>query len=179
MSDKYNDYLSDHVSNVQKAAKWLFDHDIVDLDTFKIVMRHVQEHDASKFFAPEYEAYDDYFYGGMKTEDIQDAFDYAWLHHIHNNPHHWQYWVLNEDEGVTKPLDMPEEYIIEMIADWWSFSFRNSDLTEIFNWYAEHDKKMLLSVNTRKRVDDILDAIERELEKAEDAEASREKHGDK
>ena len=59
---------------------------------------------------------------------------------------------------------MPAEYVFEMIADWWSFSFGKGDLEEIFDWYAEHgNENMLLHPNTRKLVDKILDSIEREL----------------
>lgn len=52
-------------------------------------------------------------------ERINQDFKRAWLHHQNVNPHHWQYWVLLNDFGCPETcLEMPEEYMLEMIADW-------------------------------------------------------------
>ena len=64
---------------------------------------------------------------------------------------------------------MPHLYIIEMICDWWSFSFRQNKLSEIFEWYAEHAKRMKISFKTRKTVEDILAKIKAKLEEKENA----------
>lgn len=61
---------------------------------------------------------------------------------------------------------MPLEYVIEMIADWWSFSFRSGNLREIFGWYDKH-KEIKLHPKTRKLVEDILARIKVELDKEE------------
>ena len=54
----------------------------------------------------EYFAYATYFYG-KKTSQVEKNFDYAWLHHQKENPHHWQYWLLhNDDEGLVA-LEIP------------------------------------------------------------------------
>lgn len=93
-------------------------------------------------------------------------FDYAWLHHIHMNPHHWQYWVLHHDEP-DKPvtvLDMPFHYIIEMICDWWSFSWENGNLYEIFDWYEKHKENMMLSKRTRITVETFLERMKKKLD---------------
>jgi len=151
MSREYNEYLSEHRRNVRRALNWLVHNDIVDtemLGAFNI-------HDESKDSEAEYGPYDRYFYGS----GAQEEFDYAWLHHIHNNPHHWQYWLLHEDDGDVKALDMPEKYLIEMICDWWSFSFKSGNLYEIFDWYKEHKDSMILSKNTRKLVETYLDDL--------------------
>ena len=170
MSQKYDEYLHEHISNVNKAGEWLIDHGLVEEDSVDILRQFLKKHDASKFNPQEYDPYDDYFYGkGKNDPDTKEAFDYAWLEHIHHNPHHWQYWVLINDDDGTTPLEMPQEYVYEMIADWWSFSWKNGDLFEIFDWYAEHGTSaMLLHLDTRKLVEDILDQIEKIL--------SREKH---
>lgn len=96
---------------------------------------------------------------------MQD-FNYAWLRHIHMNPHHWQHWVLINDDPTEgeKIMDMPYVYVVEMICDWWSFSFNKGNLDEIFSWYGEHDKYMKLSKNTRNTVEDILNKIKAKLE---------------
>ena len=115
-------------------------------------------HDESKSQRDEYEAYDAYFYGGNRSYQVVQAYNRAWLLHLHRNPHHWQHWVLiNDDpeEGEVL-LDMPMEYIIEMICDWWSFSWKTGDLFEIFNWYEEHKDHIKLSVRTRNIVENIM-----------------------
>jgi hypothetical protein len=55
---------------------------------------------------------------GERRAAIGRAFDRAWLAHQHRNPHHWQHWLLREDDGKTKVLLMPVEYVDEMVADW-------------------------------------------------------------
>ena len=56
-----------------------------------------------------------------------------------------------------------------MICDWWSFSFRNNKLDEIFDWYERH-KTMKLHEKTRKLVEDILGKIKEELKKEKENE---------
>jgi hypothetical protein len=163
MSAEYTQYIVEHKANVEKAYRWIQDHNIFEDCEFPV---HILEHDLSKYGAEEYSAYDNYFYG-KKTEDVKRDFDYAWLHHIHNNPHHWQYWVLINDEDGTKALEMPEEYALEMVCDWWAFSHKSGNLKEIFDWYKSHKKNMILHEKTRKFVEDLLDKIKKALEEEE------------
>lgn len=161
MSQQYDEYLHEHVSNVNRAAEWMIDHNMVPDYLIDILRRKlVPFHDESKYDSREYNAYDEYFYGKGK-DDIPTklAFNYAWLRHIHLNPHHWQYWVLINDEDGVFALEMPKQYVYEMIADWWSFSWKQNDLTIIFNWYSEHSKNMILHPNTKALVEEILDEI--------------------
>lgn len=165
MSAKYSEYISNHIANVKKAYLWLKDRAIIDLKEAEAdFLNQLNIHDLSKYSEEEYYAYDSYFYG-TETEKAKKDFDYAWLHHIHENPHHWQHWVLvNDDEG-TYALEMPKEFVYEMICDWWSFSHKTDNLYEIFDWYKAHSKKMILHENTRKLVEEILDKIKTELDK--------------
>lgn len=160
MSVEYNNYIIEHVDNVKKAYNWLKDRNII-LEEYSFI---IDFHDLSKFSSEEYDAYDNYFYG-RKTEKVKKEFNYAWLHHIHNNPHHWQHWVLINDEDGTHALEMPKEYVVEMISDWWAFSHKSGNLYEIFDWYNNHKKNMILHENTRKLVEDILNKIKTELDK--------------
>jgi hypothetical protein len=159
MSTEYNNYILSHVENVKKAYNWLVEHEIVS----NSLMTQIALHDVSKWRSEEYTAYDNYFYG-KKTEKVKVEFNYAWLHHIHNNPHHWQHWLLQEDEGKLKALEMPKEYVIEMICDWWSFSWKKDKLTEIFDWYATNKPKMILHQNTLQLVENILTKIRNKVE---------------
>lgn len=169
MSKQYDDYLREHKANVRKGYEWiraLMPEILVDIDCEKQIC---EDHDKSKFGIDEYVAYDRYFYGKEKTDKVVDDFNKAWLLHIHRNPHHWQYWVLindNPDEGEIV-LPMPTNYIIEMICDWWAFSWAKNDLTKIFKWYDAHKKYMKLHKDTRQTVEAILGCIERVLEETD------------
>jgi hypothetical protein len=160
MSAEYSNYIVTHVDNVKKAYTWLREHGIISEE----LNAQMGSHDLSKYTAEEYEAYDKYFYG-TQSEKVKTEFNYAWLHHIHNNPHHWQHWVLINDDDGTHALEMPKEYVIEMISDWWAFSHKSGNLYEIFDWYKSHTKKMILHEKTKKLVEDILDKIKKELDK--------------
>lgn len=166
MSVEYNDYLKEHIMNVQNAEIWLYDN--IDLGQPEGTGVYSLDHDESKFSDIEYPAYDNYFYGGNKSYEVKQNFEYAWLHHIHNNPHHWQYWVLFWDDPTGKApykaLEMPKHDVIEMIADWWSFSWKSGNLREIFKWYDDHKKTIILNENTRELVEDILGKIKAVLD---------------
>ena len=123
------------------------------------------DHDRSKSDPEEYHAYDAYFYGQTQSYFTKNAFDKAWLRHIHKNEHHWQHWVLinddpNEGEII---LEIPYNYIVEMICDWWSFSFKQNDLYSVFTWYNEHKQYIKLNEKTRLSVEYILKEINKKL----------------
>lgn len=169
MSKRYDDYIEEHKTNVLKAFRWLEENDILkdfpqeDVRTASWLCEY--KHDSSKYGQEEYKAYDDYFYGGNRSYEVVENFNNAWLHHIHNNPHHWQHWVLindNPNEGEII-LDMPNEYIIEMICDWMSFGIGKDHIEETFDWYHEHGPYMKLSERTRIVVENILEKIDLKL----------------
>jgi len=172
MSYEYDQYLQQHKTNVKKGLDWMRENipDVLKGEKEKNYDYNWQigmDHDSSKTLPDEYAAYDKYFYCGRnRSYRVVQEFRRAWLSHIHRNPHHWQYWVLNNDnpnEGEVI-LDMPDNYIIEMICDWWSFSWQSGDLTSIFKWYDEHKDYMKLSDRTRFGVESILNMIKTKLE---------------
>lgn len=169
MSYDYDTYLLEHRNNVIKSFDWMlrnFEDGFFDEDTVsKVIMNVTHFHDQSKFDKAEYDAYDRYFFGEKRMGEIMSDFDYAWLHHIQNNPHHWQHWVLFDDlDDGLKALDMPYEYVVEMICDWWSFSWKADNLYEIFDWYKSHQDTMLLSQKTRQDVWTILKELKKKLD---------------
>ncbi len=181
MSVEYDQYLREHIAAVYDALKWMSDNleipGVTDTN-FSDALWNASDHDKSKFEKFEYDAYDDYFYGGNKSYKVVQMFNYAWLHHQNKNPHHWQYWVLIQDNpedgnSVATPLEMPVVYVLEMIADWWSFSWRKGDKYELFSWYADNEDNILLHKDTRNLVEDILNKIQDKLEEEECLE-----HGD-
>lgn len=177
MSKEYDLYLVEHKRNVCNGFSWIrinlpeiisdeitetYNHMGVDLE-----QQIIFSHDASKTDKDEYDAYDAYFYGGNRSYEVVQQFNFAWLMHIHKNPHHWQHWVLitdNPEDGGEVILEMPYNYIIEMICDWWSFSWKTGNLYEIFNWYNEHKDWIKLHDSTRKIVEKILGAIHAKLD---------------
>lgn len=167
MSAEYDNYIKEHKEALMHGLEWMRDNlptGIIDGEKMVEALANAEIHDQSKYDKEEYDAYDAYFYGNIqRPPEVQSAFDKAWLHHIHLNPHHWQHWVLLEDDpnlgSFGKMLDMPDEYIYEMIADWWTFSWRNNHLMEIFDWYAAHRDRIMMSARTRLIVERILGEI--------------------
>lgn len=171
MSKEYDLYLKEHTCNVGKGYLWMLDNlpDVVNSDLITPVEedRILYYHDNSKQDRAEYNPYDAYFYGNNRSASVVTDYERAWLAHIHKNSHHWQHYILHCDdpaEGV-KVLDMPYDCIIEMICDWWSFSWKTNDLTNIFVWYEGHKEYIMLSDNTRRTVEDILGRMKEVLEK--------------
>lgn len=169
MSREYDLYLEQHKENVTKGFNWIrynLPEVLIYISGVDYEDQICYRHDASKSEPDEYEPYDKYFYGGNRSHQVVQDFNYAWLKHIHRNPHHWQHWILvNDDPGEGEIImDMPHNYIVEMICDWWAFSWSKGQLDEIFHWYDEHKDYMKLSNKTRKTVDDILANIKAKLE---------------
>lgn len=170
MSAKYDEYLIEHKKNVAKAYEWIAKNcpEIFPDDQFKSIVEWqcVNAHDESKYDREEYAAYDAYFYGNNRSYEVCDEFDKAWLRHIHKNPHHWQYWVLLNDEKELghKYLEIPLNYIIEMICDWWSFSWKTGNLYEIFDWYIKHRDNMQISYISQTKIEEILNLIRTKLD---------------
>jgi len=107
-------------------------------------------HDLSKFLPSEWFPYVEFFMGPRGVEaggevppEVSQAFNVAWLKHQHRNPHHWQHWRLREDDGETKLLPMPLEYIQEMLADWRGAA-RAQGRPSIAPWFAANRDKIEL-----------------------------------
>jgi len=159
MSWMYDNYLVQHRQAVYKAWEWLVENmkDELDDDALTKCGLHIRTHDASKNDVEEYGPYDEYFYGRVKSAETKEKFNRSWLHHIHQNPHHWQHWVLIEDDDPSGfvCIEIPLDYVYEMICDWWSFSWVEGNLYEIFDWYEKH-RSMKLHPKTRAEVERIL-----------------------
>lgn len=172
MSTKYDIYIMEHKRNVSRAYHWLIKNipeifsELNDNESMEL-QRYIELHDESKILKDEYIAYDNFFYGTkdeVPDEEIKNKFNLAWLLHIHRNPHHWQYWVLIQDDEDTELIEIPLIFIIEMICDWWSFSWRSHNLFEIFEWYAKHRDNMQINPRSRSKIESILNKIRDELE---------------
>lgn len=113
--------IKQHITAVQKAGKLLgVRQDLLD------------KHDASKWSDEEFWISAKHFKGGGAPIEWQGA----WLHHIHWNPHHWQHWMIPRFLGRTM-VEMPEHYVLEMIADWIGASEVYSNTTDISAWLKQ------------------------------------------
>jgi hypothetical protein len=83
------------------------------------------------------------------------AFDNAWLHHIHCNPHHWQYWLLLQSDGTLKPTVMPETYVREMVADWYGAGMAQGK-PDIRGWYEANKARITVAPETRELTERVL-----------------------
>ena len=59
---------------------------------------------------------------------------------------------------------MPYWYVVEMICDWWAFSWSKGNLYELFNWYDKHKNHMKFHADTRELVEEILGKIKEKLD---------------
>lgn len=181
MSIEYDQYIAEHREAVAKAWDWMKTNLLTEIDPWiretypesfdpidiYAVDELVFDHDVSKNRPEEYYPYDDYFYlkKDNRSHEVVERFNKAFLLHMHANPHHWQYWVLTDDSkgDGEKLIEMPLNYIFEMICDWWSFSWRNGDLTSIFKWWDEHKDWIRLHKRSRKVVNYILGEMKKIL----------------
>jgi hypothetical protein len=132
----------------------------------KVPLWRLLIHDWSKFTPAEWPQYARSFYGPQpRTQATRDAFDRAWLHHQHLNLHHWQAWVLREDDGVTKVLPMPGVYRAEMVADWRGANRAYGD-TPLVDWYGKTRAARLLHPETQRWVEAELFATDLVLAEA-------------
>jgi hypothetical protein len=86
---------------------------------------------------------------------VKVAFNRAWLHH-HLNSHHWQHWILREDSGDTKILEMSINDAKEMYCDWVGAGLAITGKLDIETWYGKNKEKILLHPNTRKFVEQLI-----------------------
>lgn len=157
-----------------KYAKYLFRHKwfvfVAGLRTKAPVWRLII-HDWSKFLPCEWFPYVEYFYGEKArlqkeewddsrywplAQKYYDAFDAAWLHHQHANPHHWQHWILRNDDGRSKLVLMPEHFVREMVADWMGAGRVITGKWEAEQWYQKNRDIIQLPDETRKFVEELL-----------------------
>jgi len=59
-------------------------------------------HDWQKFTPAEFKAYAAFGPGtwgnDQRPQWLVDDFEQAWLHHLHYGPHHWDYWLIQDNE---------------------------------------------------------------------------------
>jgi hypothetical protein len=118
-------------------------------------------HDASKTNDEEFSAYANQFCG--KADD-PEGFAYAWLHHIHHNQHHWQHWMFADGyttQGMSEKgiLEMPHEFVLEMIADWMGASKAYTGTLDMADWLGKNINKVRLHSKSAIYAREVLDSL--------------------
>lgn len=126
-------------------------------------------HDISKFSPVEWFPYVKNFYhpdgtkrevrdstGAYDTNKQSDQFKRAWIHH-QRNKHHWQAWCNIGDGGVVTPIDMPNVYIREMVADWCGAGMSHSGGATPIQWYRVNKDAMIMTKRTRQAIEMIFE----------------------
>jgi hypothetical protein len=149
--EDYYESLNKHITAVREAGK-------------KIGVSLLQQemHDLSKYTVQEFPHYARSFHGDKADPD---GFAGAWLHHIHHNPHHWQYWIF-PDRFVPKGskvengvVEMPPPYALEMIADWMGASYAYTGSWDMQKWLFKNIPRIILHSDTAEYVRQTLDAL--------------------
>lgn len=147
---KYLRFILRHKVGVYKAGRTL------GVGRWQLLM-----HDMSKFslaeFGPYYEYFNNRSSDPWKAEAQKNAFNIAWLHHIHRNKHHWNYWVFGASVEGIDAVRMPERYVREMVADWMGVSYAlGKPPSDAKDWYLQNKDTMILHPATRSRVEALL-----------------------
>lgn len=113
---------------------------------------HAFTHDLSKFRPSEWFPYVNYFYVSNTDEHNLIKFDKAWLYHQHRNKHHWQYWILKEDETkFEKIIKIPNNILLQMVCDWIGASKAiNGKNANCIEWYKKVKNITILHSKTRQ-----------------------------
>jgi len=156
----YMESLDLHIRSVQEAGAK------IGVEPLQLAV-----HDQSKFTDIEFVPYAEYFYNKdgtraiIKNKNRTDSYTRAWLHHLHNNMHHWQYWIFPdnwEPDGadiIKGVMRMPDNYALEMIADWMGASKAYTDSWDMTKWLKEHIPHIVVHPKTSKYLKSELSKI--------------------
>ena len=145
-------------------------------------------HDMSKFSPAEFIDNVRYTTQGLspiiKKKQIC-GFSEAWMHHKAHNPHHYEYWADDFDEGGFC-VRMPFRYTIEMMCDYLgaNMAYNNGDSSyqAELNWWKNARKKRNMHPDNAEFLDRVygyLAAVERGNVFTVDEHCTIEKNGHK
>lgn len=150
IAQAYRDSLLTHIRYVQEAGRMI-----------GVSEQQLEMHDRSKWTHEEFPGYAYHFHGG----GAPDKFAKAWLHHIHNNPHHWQHWIFPDnytpkDSKVENGVvEMPQHFALEMIADWMGASKAYTGDWDMKDWLTKNMSKIRVHSRTAQFLCETLDHL--------------------
>jgi hypothetical protein len=120
-------------------------------------------HDLSKFSPVEFWESVKYYQGTSSPINAckkENGYSNAWLHHKGRNPHHYEYWQDNFDNGGV-PLEMPYEYVMEMICDFLAagraYNGKNFTYEKEWNWWLEKiSHPVAMHTKTKEFVNEVM-----------------------
>ena len=120
-------------------------------------------HDLSKFSPTEFFESVRYYQGTSSPIDAckkDKGYSRAWLHHKGRNPHHYEFWQDNFDNGGT-PLKMPYKYAVEMVCDYLAagkaYMGKNFTYEAEYEWWKiKKSKTLAMNEHTKEFIDDML-----------------------
>ena len=161
--EMYMEYLDKHVAGVREVyetiLKPILIEECVEDGMLTLIDLLITKHDASKKSNQEWFAYRNYFYDKENHSRSSEEFNMAWNYHQKRNPHHCQYWVLinDVDEPQLQAMEMPFEYVIELLCDWHSAGQHYGNTA--YDWYDKQKDKMILHPNTRALIEKYLEYL--------------------
>ena len=186
-ANEYTKYIDEHIANIKKAFNEyapvlcsllvMYDNGYTSKDDlhndpsvydeinqlYIQLSKQIQSHDLSKYSAEEFGLYRRKFYKADGEEELSDyEFNKAWLHHIHNNLHHPEYYIYTDYDNhcETMVYEMPNRYIAEMILDWIAMGYKFND--KVYNYWKKErtNKAFIMHDNVVKKVDYIMERLE-------------------
>lgn len=155
--DYFKTVVIPHKINVLEEGRFLLDKISKNWGNFStyVVNDLLYIHDLSKFSLEEAIGYSQH---DFKSDSIDYAFEQAWHHHKMNNPHHPEYWLNPNREGMPEPIEMPMKYIIEMVADWLGAGKTYGKSIE--EWLPGNLHKFLFHPMTTNNLSNVLKCLE-------------------
>lgn len=142
--------LEEHITYVREAGNMI-----------GVSQQQLKIHDISKWSDAEFPGYAMHFKGGGAPNE----FARAWLHHIHHNPHHWQYWIFSDnftpkgssvENGV---VEMPLDFIKEMVADWMGAGRAYQGHWDMSEWLSNNIPRITIHSKSLIHLRNILDEL--------------------
>lgn len=101
------------------------------------------------------------YYTGTKSPHVGEreyrGYSEAWLHHKGRNRHHAEYWRDIRPDGKTRPINMPNRYILEMVCDRVAASmiYLGDNYTDSapLQYYESHKYENSYTSHTRKKLE--------------------------
>lgn len=122
-------------------------------------------HDWQKFAPAEWGPYRQNFFvdwGDVgKSKWVKKRYELAWFHHLHYGPHHWEYWVQEDNKNVdylsVEILEMPDRYRREMLADWNGAGLAINGVNNTKEFYERRKDSIVLHERTREWAEEMID----------------------
>ncbi len=123
-------------------------------------------HDLSKFSWTEFSESVKYYQGGKKSPipviKQENGYSKAWQHHKGHNPHHYEYWTDNYDNGTTC-IEIPKKYVLELVADWVAagrtYNGKGFTIQDEINWWNNCKDSKYIHPNTKELITKILNSL--------------------